>query len=117
MMTPRQYVEILHDGRELYMNGRPIDDVTQSPEFKVPIAYAAADYDYDNNRTLRTCSTYNGSYGNRLFQIPRTKKKLETRTSSQSLPSPSKPTTATPNSPPASNSVSTPTKASTRKTA
>ena len=79
MKTPQEYIESLRDGRELYMNGERIEDVTKSRDFEVPIAYAAKDYDYDDNRELRTYSTGNGAIGNRLFQIPRTKEELDTR--------------------------------------
>ncbi|MCH7958826.1 MAG: 4-hydroxyphenylacetate 3-hydroxylase [Candidatus Hydrogenedentes bacterium] len=79
MKTPEEYIESLRDGRELYMNGRRIDDVTQAPEFDTPIAYAAKDYDYTDQPDLRTYTDENGERANRLYQIPRTKEDLDTR--------------------------------------
>jgi 4-hydroxybutyryl-CoA dehydratase/vinylacetyl-CoA-Delta-isomerase len=79
MKTPEEYIESLRDGRELYIDGRKVDDVTKDPNFEVPIACAARDYNYDDQRELRTYTTENGEIGNRLFQIPTTKEELETR--------------------------------------
>lgn len=79
MKTPEEYIESLRDGRELYIDGRKVEDVTKDPNFEVPIAYAARDYDYDDHRDLRTYTTETGEIGNRLFQIPKTKDELETR--------------------------------------
>ncbi|MFP6616730.1 MAG: 4-hydroxyphenylacetate 3-hydroxylase N-terminal domain-containing protein [Candidatus Hydrogenedentota bacterium] len=79
MKTPEEYVESLRDGRELYIDGRKVEDVTTDPNFEVPIAYAARDYDYDDRRELRTYTTGDGEVGNRLFQIPMNKEQLETR--------------------------------------
>lgn len=79
MKSPQEYVESLRDGRELYMNGRKIDDVTEAPEFEVPLAYASRDYDYSDQPELRTYPLDDGQTGNRLFQIPATFEQLETR--------------------------------------
>jgi len=79
MMTPEEYVESLRDGREVYVDGRKVKDVTQDPNFEVPIAYAAKDYNYEDQPELRTYTTETGDIGNRLFQIPSTKEELETR--------------------------------------
>ena len=79
LKTPDQYKESLRDGRELYVSGRRVDDLTTDPNFQVPVAYAARDYDYDDQRELRTYTTEYGETGNRLFQIPKTKEELETR--------------------------------------
>jgi 4-hydroxybutyryl-CoA dehydratase/vinylacetyl-CoA-Delta-isomerase len=79
MKTPEEYIESLRDGRELYIDGRKVEDVTADPNFEVPIAYAALDYNYDDQRDLRTYTTENGEVGNRLFQIPTTRDELETR--------------------------------------
>ncbi len=45
----------------------------------MPIANAAADYDYTNQPELRTYTTKEGATENRLFQIPETREELETR--------------------------------------
>lgn len=79
LKTPEQFIESLRDGRELYMNGRRIEDVTQAPEFVTPIAYAARDYNYADNPDLRTYKDEDGEVRNRLLQIPMTPEQLEIR--------------------------------------
>lgn len=79
MKTPQEYIESLRDGRELFLNGEKIEDITQDPNFEVAIANAAADYDYDSDPELRTYRDENGEVANRLFQIPRTVEDLEKR--------------------------------------
>ncbi len=79
MKTSEQYVESLRDGRALYMNGRKIEDVTEAPEFEVPIAYASRDYDYSDRPDLRTYPLNGNERANRLFQIPATKEQLDLR--------------------------------------
>lgn len=79
MKTPGQYVESLSDGRAIYMNGRKIEDVTEAPEFEVPIAYASRDYNYNDRPDLRTYPLNGSGRANRLFQIPATKEQLDLR--------------------------------------
>ncbi|MBI3994053.1 MAG: 4-hydroxyphenylacetate 3-hydroxylase [Candidatus Lambdaproteobacteria bacterium] len=81
MKTPEQYIASLRDGRELFMDGRKIADVTRDPSFRVAIETAARDYDYVNpaHRAIRTYTMENGELGNRLFQIPRNAEELQAR--------------------------------------
>ena len=81
LMTPQQYVESLNDGRVIYWDGEKIDDVTQHPRFKVPMALVAADYEYDDNRfgDLRRYTTDEGDEAHRIFQIPRSEEDLNVR--------------------------------------
>lgn len=79
MKTADEYVESLRDGRVIYMHGKKIDDITKDPNFDVPIANAAADYDYADLPELRTYTAENGKIENRLFQIPTTEEELKTR--------------------------------------
>ena len=81
MKTPQEYIESLRDGRELFMDGRKIADVTRDHNFRVAIETVARDYDYENpaHRAIRTYTMENGELGNRLFQIPRSAEELQAR--------------------------------------
>ena len=48
LKTPAEYVESLRDGRVIFWDGDKIEDVTEDPRFRVPIAVAARDYEYDD---------------------------------------------------------------------
>ena len=43
LKTPEQYVESLNDGRVTYWDGERIDDITNHPKFRTPIAVACGD--------------------------------------------------------------------------
>jgi len=52
LKTPAEYVESLRDGRVLYWDGDRIDDVATDPRFRVPLAVASRDYEYDDPHDL-----------------------------------------------------------------
>jgi 4-hydroxybutyryl-CoA dehydratase/vinylacetyl-CoA-Delta-isomerase len=87
LKTPAEYVESLRDGRVLYWDGERIDDIATSDRFKVPLAVASRDYEYDDpeRRDLMTYKTEDGDLAHRIYQIPRTEddllKRLELATS------------------------------------
>jgi 4-hydroxybutyryl-CoA dehydratase/vinylacetyl-CoA-Delta-isomerase len=78
LKTPAEYVESLRDGRVLYWDGDRIDDVAKDPRFRVPLAVAARDYEYDDpeRRELMTYLTEEGTRAHRVFQIPRSEADL-----------------------------------------
>jgi len=45
LKTPAEFKESLRDGREVYINGERIDDVTTHPMLKVAMETAAFDYE------------------------------------------------------------------------
>jgi 4-hydroxybutyryl-CoA dehydratase / vinylacetyl-CoA-Delta-isomerase len=45
LKTPAEYKESLRDGREVYINGERVDDVTTHPQLKVAMETAAFDYE------------------------------------------------------------------------
>lgn len=81
LKTAQQYIDSLNDGRVTYWNGEKIDDITTHPAFRVPIQVAAADYIHDGQarREMMTYTDETGQVANRIFQIPRNEKDLNTR--------------------------------------
>ena len=81
LKTPAEYVESLRDGRVLYWDGDRIDDVAKDARFRVPLAVAARDYEYDDpaRRELTTYVTEEGTRAHRVFQIPRSEEDLQQR--------------------------------------
>jgi len=81
LKTREEYIQSLRDGREIYMDGRRIEDVTEEPVLDVPVAYAAGDYDHTDpeRRALMTYINDEGEEEHRIFQIPTTPEELRTR--------------------------------------
>jgi 4-hydroxyphenylacetate 3-monooxygenase oxygenase component len=52
-MTGRRYIESLKDGREVWIDGKRVDDVTTHPAFKDMIAELARLYDLQNSAKYR----------------------------------------------------------------
>ena len=52
-MTGRRYIESLRDGREVWIDGARVDDVTTHPAFKDMIAELARIYDLQNSEQYR----------------------------------------------------------------
>jgi len=71
--TGEQYYESLRDGREVYMDGQRVDDVTTHPKFKPLIDIRARIYDLQHDRASQPIMTF--EHGGELFsvgnQIPR----------------------------------------------
>ncbi len=73
--TGEQYRESLRDGREVYMNGERVDDVTTHPMFKPVIDVRARIYDMQHDPATRDAMTYEED-GERFavgLQLPHTK--------------------------------------------
>src|SRR5271155_4549124 len=81
LKTAEQYVESLNDGRVTYWDGERIEDITQHPRFRVPIALTAEDYNYDapDLGALRRFRTEEGDWAHRIYQIPRDEADLAKR--------------------------------------
>ena len=70
----RQHTDSLRDGREVYINGRAVDDVTAHPAYRNSVASVAEMYDFQSrpeNRRLMTFETDTGETANRIWQLPR----------------------------------------------
>jgi 4-hydroxyphenylacetate 3-monooxygenase oxygenase component len=57
-MTGKRYIESLRDGREVWLDGRRVDDVTTHPAFRDMIQALAHVYDLQNSDAYRDQMTY-----------------------------------------------------------
>ena len=79
LKTPAEYRESLRDGRETYINGKRVPDITVHPWFQEAIATCSNDYVYDDpaTRHIRVYETEQGTPAFRAYQVPRSEKDLE----------------------------------------
>lgn len=73
MKTGSQHLESLRDGREVYILGQRVHDVTTHPAFRNSVASAAYLYDFQSspeNIERMTFSTANGRRVSRAWQLP-----------------------------------------------
>lgn len=80
MRNADQYIESLRDGREVYIHGERVDDVTTHPSLRKAIDHGAIDYELDKRPDLRdllvTRSSDTGNEIRRYFEVPRTAEDL-----------------------------------------
>ena len=57
-MTGRRYIESLRDGREVWIDGEQVRDVTVHPAFKLMIGALARVYDLQNSQRYRDEMTF-----------------------------------------------------------
>lgn len=74
--TGAQHIEMLRDGRQVYINGQGAGDVTAHPAFRQTIRSVGALYDFQarpDNRELMTfeVAESGGQRANRIWQLPR----------------------------------------------
>ena len=74
--TGAQHIEMLKDGRQVYINGQSAGDVTAHPAFRRTIQSIGALYDFQarpENRELMTFEVPEGGgqRANRIWQLPR----------------------------------------------
>ena len=78
-LTSQQYLESLRDGREVWLNGERVQDVTKHPAFRMAARSIARLYDtlHDpaNSKTL-TWTTPRGAVSHKAFQLARTRHHL-----------------------------------------
>ena len=74
--TGQQYIESLRDGREVWLDGKRVDDVTAHPAFSGMVHEMARIYDLQYTDELRDLMTYESdATGNRIsysYSLPRT---------------------------------------------
>ncbi len=78
-LSSRQaYRESLRDGRVTFWDGESISDITEHPNFRVPLDVAERDYDYDDakRRDILTYRTETGEDANRVYQVPTSEAEL-----------------------------------------
>jgi aromatic ring hydroxylase len=76
----KQYIESLRDGREVYIHGERVEDVTTHPILRRALDHGAIDYELDKQEELRdlfvTRSPITGNEMRRYFEIPKTAEDL-----------------------------------------
>jgi aromatic ring hydroxylase len=80
MRNAQQYIESLRDGREVYIHGERVEDITMHPSLRKAIDHGALDYELDKRPELRdllvTKSPETGNEIRRYFEIPRSAEDL-----------------------------------------
>jgi len=80
MRNAQQYIESLRDGREVYIHGERVEDITQHPSLRKAIDHGALDYELDKRPELRdllvTKSPRTGNEIRRYFEMPRSAEDL-----------------------------------------
>ena len=70
-----EYIQSLRDGREVYIHGERVTDITEHPAIRKAIDHGALDYELDKRPELRelliTRSTTTGNEIRRYFELPR----------------------------------------------
>jgi 4-hydroxyphenylacetate 3-monooxygenase len=83
MRTGREFLESLHDGRAVYLDGERVTDVTSHPAFAEPIRQVATMYDLARERWDPDTTTYvepaTGSRTSAMWLIPRSAADLALR--------------------------------------
>lgn len=79
LKTGSQHIETLKDGRQVYLNGSVVDDVTTHPGFRNMVATVGDLYDYQSRAENVDLMTFeipaahgggNGDRANRIWQLP-----------------------------------------------
>jgi len=79
LMTGKEYKESLQDGREVYIDGEKVTNVTEHPAFKPIINVKARMYDMahePNYKNILTTTLEDGEIVSRAYKAPKTKEDL-----------------------------------------
>jgi aromatic ring hydroxylase len=71
--TGTQHIASLRDGREVYLDGELVADVTTHPAFRGAVASIGRMFDFQSapeNRDLMTFETDTGTRANRIWELP-----------------------------------------------
>jgi 4-hydroxyphenylacetate 3-monooxygenase len=71
--TGEQHIGSLRDGREIYLDGERVADVTVHPAYRGTVASIGSMFDFQSapeNRELMTFETETGTRANRIWQLP-----------------------------------------------
>ena len=80
--TGEQHIASLRDGREIYLDGERVTDVTVHPAYRGAVASIGRMFDFQSapeNRELMTFETETGTRANRIWQLPASYDELVTR--------------------------------------
>lgn len=78
----REHVASLRDGREIYLDGRRVDDAPSHPAFRGAIASISNLFDFQaapENRDLMTFTTETGLRASKVWELPTSFEQLRTR--------------------------------------
>ena len=78
----KQHIASLRDGREIYLDGALVDDVTTHPAYRGAVASIGRMLDFQSapeNRELMTFETETATRANRIWQLPTSYDELVTR--------------------------------------
>jgi len=83
LRNAEQYINSLVDGREVYIHGERVPDVTKHPSLRKAIDHGALDYELDKKPELRDLLVFRsettGNEIRRYFQLPRSPQDLLTK--------------------------------------
>ena len=83
LKTGKEHLECLRDGREVFLNGEKVDDVTTHPAYKNAVAAAANLYDFqadpENIEWMTFESPTSGERVNRCWQLTTSYEELVAR--------------------------------------
>jgi len=71
--TGEQHIASLRDGREIYLDGERVEDVTTHPAYRGAVASVGRMFDFQcapENRALMAFRTETGTLANRIWQLP-----------------------------------------------
>ena len=74
-MTGKEYLESLNDGREVWIYGQKVTNITEHPAFRNSARMIARVYDAMHDAATKdiiTAPTANGGFTHRYFLAPRT---------------------------------------------
>jgi len=80
--TGEQHIASLRDGREIYLDGERVEDVTVHPAHRGAVASIGRMFDFQSateNQELMTFETETGTRANRIWQLPASYDELVTR--------------------------------------
>ena len=80
-LTGAEYLESLRDGREVYINGERVEDVTVHPAMRNSVRSLARMYDALHEETTKArltspTDTGNGGYTHKYFRVARSSEEL-----------------------------------------
>ncbi|WP_029003977.1 4-hydroxyphenylacetate 3-hydroxylase family protein [Azorhizobium doebereinerae] len=80
--TGQQHTESLRDGRQIFLDGALVADVTTHPAYRGAVASVAKMFDFQSapeNRDLMTFETETGTRANKIWQLPKSYEELKSR--------------------------------------
>ncbi len=83
MKTGYEHIQSLRDGRQVFLDGKMVDDVTTHPAFRNAVSSAGAMFEFASAEENTATMTYEveetGERANRIWQLPRSYDELVTR--------------------------------------